>query len=275
MQAITCPHCNKETGTITGFCERCGLRLPSDLGSRPEARPERSAWLRSYRGYLVIAVIALTLVLVFTSIVLFFRSLAASSAAGNGQEDRSAVPTNLAETTTILTPATPTVLSTLTPTVFIATMTPSPSLTHAVHNLSSTSSTATSPTNTAIPLPTDTATKPPTLSPTPLGLRFKVRVDVSYPGSGNAQTYKSCVAGHVSGIKKVYAGVTVNVNNGPDNSYTTLTGEDGVYRVCGLGASNWSVVIKKVPGQRLSKEPVGVVYVNGGDQEAIVNFSTQ
>jgi hypothetical protein len=116
---------------------------------------------------------------------------------------------------------------------------------------------------------------PPTPTPLPV-VGFAARIDVNFLGSGNSGQFTSCVAGRVYRANGgLYQGAQVNVNNGPVNSFNARTGRDGVYRVCGLGASNWSVVLRGAPGVRLAQQTVKVVYVNGSAQEAIVNFFQQ
>jgi hypothetical protein len=123
----------------------------------------------------------------------------------------------------------------------------------------------------------DIGVPPPPPTPTPLPVvRFTARIDVNFVGSGNSGQFTSCVAGRVYRPNGgLYQGAQVNVNNGPVNSFNARTGRDGVYRVCGLGASNWSVVLRSAPGVQLAQQTVKVVYVNGSAQEAIVHFFQQ
>lgn len=119
---------------------------------------------------------------------------------------------------------------------------------------------------------------PPEPSPTPLpAARFSARVDVNFEGSGNSGQFRSCVAGRVqTGDERTrYQGALINVNNGPKNSFNTRTARNGEYRVCGLGASHWDVVLLQVPGMTLAEKPRGVVYLNGDGREAIVHFIRQ
>lgn len=93
--------------------------------------------------------------------------------------------------------------------------------------------------------------------------------------SGNSGQFASCVGGRVT--KRSGGGIdgaVVNVNNGPANSFSTTTGGGGYYKVCNLGASNWSAVLYYIPGaQRLGNQPSATVYVNGASaQNATVNF---
>jgi hypothetical protein len=119
----------------------------------------------------------------------------------------------------------------------------------------------------------------PPASPTPTPLpvaRFSARVDINFEGSGTSGQFRSCVAGRVRAADgSPYAGAQVNVNNGPKNSFNAKTGRDGVYRMCGLGASHWDVILRQVPGVVLAQQPSGVVYLNGDTQEAIVHFFRQ
>ena len=65
----------------------------------------------------------------------------------------------------------------------------------------------------------------------------------------------------------------VHVNNGVAG-LDVVTNGAGEYQVCGLGDSNWSVVLRFVPGTpRLAREAVATVYVNGGAEHvAVINF---
>jgi hypothetical protein len=121
----------------------------------------------------------------------------------------------------------------------------------------------------------DNVEVPPAPTPLPI-LRFSARVDVNFEGSGNSEQFVSCVAGRVrTADGRPYQGALVNVNNGPNNSFNARTGRDGVYRLCGLGPSHWNVSLRQVPGALLARQPVGVVYLNGSAQEAIVHFFQQ
>lgn len=125
---------------------------------------------------------------------------------------------------------------------------------------------------TPTPRPTPRATPRPTTPPTRIFNGVPVR---SYPGSGNNGTFASCISGRVTYGGAAIAGASLEVNNGPANRFSATTNSNGDYRVCGLGASNWSVVLFFVPGNPpIGNNPAIVVYVNGNAaQEALVNFT--
>lgn len=123
--------------------------------------------------------------------------------------------------------------------------------------------------------PTPTPRPKPTSTPRPTTRIFKGVPVRSYPGSGNNGTFASCVSGRVSYGGAAIAGASLEVNNGPANRFPATTNSNGDYRVCGLGASDWSVVLFYVPGSPpIGNNPAVVFYVNGNAaQEAVVNFT--
>jgi hypothetical protein len=138
------------------------------------------------------------------------------------------------------------------------------------------------PSQTAVPPPTSSVQ--PTSTPQPIPTSFaqppqpQVRYFnaaplVSYAGSGDSGRFESCVTGSVTGSEGPIVGAVVNVNNGP-NSFDATTGGGGNFRVCGLGASNWTAVLYFVPGTPIGNQPAVTVYVNGlPEQHAVVSFT--
>lgn len=100
-----------------------------------------------------------------------------------------------------------------------------------------------------VPTPVPTSPPPLTLPPRPLPTSFAQPSEryfsagsiVSYDGNSDSGRFESCVTGSVSGSEGPITGAVVNVNNG-GNSFDATTGGGGFFRVCGLGASNWTAV---------------------------------
>lgn len=117
----------------------------------------------------------------------------------------------------------------------------------------------------------------PTATPRPPAKRYlKASVERSFAGSGNNGTFESCISGSVSYGGAPIDGAVIGVNNGQGNNYfRAVSGSGGLYKVCGLGASAWSVVLFYIPGSpELGNQPVEVVYVNGNrGQEGRVSFA--
>jgi hypothetical protein len=123
------------------------------------------------------------------------------------------------------------------------------------------------------PIPQPTARPIPTSPPQPQVRDFNAAPVVSYAGSGDSGRFESCVTGSVTGSEGPIVGAVVNVNNGP-NSFDATTGGGGNFRVCGLGASNWTAVLYFVPGTPIGNQPAVTVYVNGlPEQHAVVSFT--
>jgi tetratricopeptide (TPR) repeat protein len=110
---------------------------------------------------------------------------------------------------------------------------------------------------------------------TPAALAFKAIPAASFAGSGNSGQFASCVSGRVTGRSGAIDGAVLEVNNGPQNRFSATSGGGGYYRVCGLGASTWSVVLFFVPGKPgLGNQPAATIYLNGApEQQALVNFT--
>jgi hypothetical protein len=129
------------------------------------------------------------------------------------------------------------------------------------------------PPPTSPPAPTPVPRPNPTPIPQSQVRYFSVAPVVSYAGSGDSGRFESCVTGSVSGSEGPIVGAVVNVNNGP-NSFDATTGGGGNFRVCGLGASNWTAVLYFVPGTPIGNQPAVTVYVNGlPAQHAVVSFT--
>jgi len=128
----------------------------------------------------------------------------------------------------------------------------------------------------ATPTPRPQPTARPMPRPTAVPLRtFVAEVISSFPDSGSSGGRDSCVQGIVRARGGTGVGAAaVAVNNG-DAEVGTLTNGAGEYRICGLGDSTWSVLLRFVPGEPpLANEAVATVYLNGSsEQVAVVDFS--
>lgn len=125
------------------------------------------------------------------------------------------------------------------------------------------------------PLPPTPRPAPPA-PPRPAGRGFAAAVVRSYPGSGSSGARSSCVQGLVlNNAGRGVAAALVNVNNG-SASVDVQTNGQGEYRICGLGDSTWSVVLRYIPNRPRVREVAATFYVNGSsEQVAVVNFSEQ
>jgi hypothetical protein len=129
------------------------------------------------------------------------------------------------------------------------------------------------PTPVPQPLPQPNPNPIPQPQPQPQVRYFSAAPVVSYAGSGDSGRFESCVTGSVTGSEGPIVGAVVNVNNGT-NSFDATTGGGGNFRVCGLGATNWTVVLYFVPGTPIGNQPAVTVYVNGlPEQHAVVSFT--
>lgn len=112
--------------------------------------------------------------------------------------------------------------------------------------------------------PTPTLTPRPAATPTPTSRRFAPQVVRSYPSSPNSGQRASCVQGRV--VDRNGAGVasaSLYANNGPSNTPPVIANNNGEFRFCGLGYSQWTLVLNFVPK------------VGAPDQNALVNQFTQ
>ncbi|MFP4440634.1 MAG: SH3 domain-containing protein [Chloroflexaceae bacterium] len=129
------------------------------------------------------------------------------------------------------------------------------------------------PPPTSPPVPTPVPRSNPTPIPQPQVRFFDAAPVVSYAGSGESGRFESCVTGSVTGSEGPIVGAVVNVNNG-ENFFDATTGGGGNFRVCGLGASNWTAVLYFVPGTPIGNQPAVAVYVNGlPAQHTVVSFT--
>lgn len=251
------------------------------IGNRP--RPARSS--RFNRVALLIAVIA---VIVLTALWLVRSNLLSILS----------VPTTAP---TVMLPSPPTILAVDgTPTVPAG---PTPTLVPEPSNTPTPTDTPTpTPTNTPRPIPptprpptatplsitetvaVETTTASPEASPeTPpvptISLAptrsFRAQLVQTFPDTGSSGLGQSCVIGLVrdrngNGI----SGAVVYVNNGAYTSPETPTDQNGGYKICDLGYSEWSVVLTYIPGPvALTRQAVGRTFLNGSpDQRAIIDF---
>jgi hypothetical protein len=126
----------------------------------------------------------------------------------------------------------------------------------------------------------DAEVPPPPASATPIPQPVQRRTFVaevirSFPGSGQSGRRDSCLAGRVVNRRNVgIANALLYANNGATNTARFATNRNGDFYYCGLGDSNWSVVLTYIPGQaRLARQVVAVVYVNGSrEHEAVIHF---
>lgn len=127
-------------------------------------------------------------------------------------------------------------------------------------------------------LPTESAspeTPPvPTISLAPTR-SFRTQLVQTFPDTGSSGLGQSCVSGRVR--DRSDAGISeavVYVNNGVYTSPSTPTDQSGRYEICGLGYSEWSVVLTYIPGPlELTRQAVGRTFLNGSpDQRAIIDF---
>jgi hypothetical protein len=121
-----------------------------------------------------------------------------------------------------------------------------------------------------------TVALPPTPFPPPAARVFAASVADASAGQGNSDQYGSCVQGQVIVKSGSPHGAIISINNG-DVTYERTSGGGGYYQFCGLGASNWTVVLYWVPGDaELASQPYATVYVNGAPGEtAVINFVEQ
>ena len=122
---------------------------------------------------------------------------------------------------------------------------------------------------------TPTAAPKPTLPPLPPQRTFVVQPIQGFNQGGNTGKTSSCVGGYVlqrggNGV----AGAVVEVDNGKGVHASNVSGSGGLYKICGLGADRWTVVLVYIPGNRpLAAQPSLAFEVNGeGYQAARVNF---
>lgn len=111
-------------------------------------------------------------------------------------------------------------------------------------------------------------------TPSPEIRAFDAAVIKSFEGTEATGAFESCVIGSVNGSEGPISGTKVAVSNDRDAPFTTATLRDGTFRVCGLGAGDWTVTLREVPGVELEDQPTVTVYVNGSaDQKAEVSFT--
>lgn len=127
------------------------------------------------------------------------------------------------------------------------------------------------------PVPTPTPRPPRNPNPSPAG-GYRASIGRNYPEvqGKSSGAYQSCITGRV--VRKNGAGVggaVGNVNNGSAR-ITWTTNAAGEFAACGLGYSNWAVVLDYVPpgsGSLTGQVVVSGVWVNGNaDQIATVLF---
>jgi hypothetical protein len=123
---------------------------------------------------------------------------------------------------------------------------------------------------TSTPIPPTSAPKP-----TPTTRSFVAIVKYNNPKNGPSGQQNSCVVGQVVGRGgRAIVGALLYVNNGASTSPLSETNGGGYYRICGLGESNWTIVLTYIPGSRhLAGEAKAVFYVDGTNQSAIVDFN--
>lgn len=114
----------------------------------------------------------------------------------------------------------------------------------------------------------------PTISLAPTR-SFRTQLVQTFPDTGSSGLGQSCVSGRVR--DRSDAGISeavVYVNNGVYTSPSTPTDQSGRYEICGLGYSEWSVVLTYIPGPlELTRQAVGRTFLNGSpDQRAIIDF---
>lgn len=128
-----------------------------------------------------------------------------------------------------------------------------------------------SPVGSQTPLPRSI----PTLMPLPrLVSRFVPSVTQTYAVSDGSGQRSSCVQGQVIGRGVGIAGAVVGLNNGVYFSQTT-TNTSGEFQFCGLGRSDWSLVLFYVPSRlgNLQRQPVQTFFVNGDSEQIVrINF---
>lgn len=110
--------------------------------------------------------------------------------------------------------------------------------------------------------------------------RFSAQLVRSYPSGPNSGQRSSCVQGRV--IDRNGAGVaaaSLYVDNGSVNLSFAVTNPNGEFRLCGLGFSQWSLVLTFVPKigaeqqNALAQQYVQTFFVDGSPgQIAIINF---
>lgn len=130
------------------------------------------------------------------------------------------------------------------------------------------------PTATPSPTPRPRPKPQPTAPPSPQPRAFNALVVRSFPGTGQSGEYASCVEGRVQGSNgRGVAAAVIGANNGASD-VSVQTNGDGFYRLCGLGDSTWSVVLRWIPGAApLAQEVAATVYVSGNQfQVASVDF---
>lgn len=101
---------------------------------------------------------------------------------------------------------------------------------------------------------------------------YAVATRKSFEGSGNSGQFASCIDVQILGRGGPVAGAVIGINNG-DLSYQDQTDQSGYSGRCGLGASNWSVVIFWTPAGGQAHGSATTVYVSGApEQRAAVVF---
>ena len=131
------------------------------------------------------------------------------------------------------------------------------------------------------PKPTVVPTKKPQADPNPgtndPRLSFGGYIQTGYARGANSNQFSSCVNGRVLRADgSPVAAASGNVNNGISPVNWTTNG-DGYFSVCGLGFSNWGVVLYYIPGPGLRSEAVvNGVWVDGTPgQQAFVVFQAR
>ncbi len=128
------------------------------------------------------------------------------------------------------------------------------------------------PKPTAVP-----AQKPAAPPPADPRLSFAGYIQTGYPGGANSGQFSACINGrvlHADGSP--VAAASGNVNNGA-SALNWTTNSDGYFSACGLGYSNWGVVLYFVPGPGLRSEAVvnGVWLDGSPGQQAFVVFQAR
>jgi hypothetical protein len=122
------------------------------------------------------------------------------------------------------------------------------------------------------PAPAPRPPRPPRPRPAAPGELYTVAQRKSFDGSGNSGSFASCVDVQVLGAGGPVAGAVIGVNNG-EHSYQSQTDAGGYAGRCGLGPSNWSVVLFWTPAEGSIVGATTTVYLNGApEQRAAVVF---
>lgn len=132
-------------------------------------------------------------------------------------------------------------------------------------------------------VPAPPATQTPRSTPTIAAVeirRFRAELVRTYPGSPDSSEHASCIEGRVTYSNGAGVGAAViYANNGSSNTPSIVSNANGEYRFCGLGYSNWSLVLSFVPRRgnlqenALQRQVVQTFFVNGSSsQTVVINF---